>query len=327
MLQRKPYWVLAVLLALMILVPGQSAATGKVEKIVMASPFSPLVMPMAHIVENRLLDDVAQKVELVVWNTPDQLRAMITQGQVDFVSVPSNVAAIFYNKGIKLKMVRVSIWGVFYIISQDSSIKSLKDLKGREVYIPFRGDQPDLIFQTVCRGQGLDPFKDFQIQYVSSPLDLTMGLLAGKIKYGLMIEPAAALAIMKAGQKGKKFKRVVDIQQELGKTKGQEPKFANAGVAALPRLADHPEVIQAFVEVYDTSVKWVNRNPEKAAKLAAKHVKGVSASAFSEALNYTIFESVGGKQSREELEKMFRWFMALNPKSVGGKLPDAGFYY
>lgn len=169
--------------------------------------------------------------------------------------------------------------------------------------------------------------KDFHIQYASSPLDLTMGLVAGKVKHALMIEPGAALAILKAGQKGMKLERVVDIQRELGKTKGQEPRFANAGVVALPKLANHPEVIKAFADAYDSSVKWAKSNPMKAAEIAAKQVAGVNAPAFNEALNHTIFESVSGKQSRQELEKMFRWFMALNPKSVGGKLPDAGFYY
>ena len=48
--------------------------------------------------------------------------------------------------------------------------------------------------------------------------------------------------------------------------------------------------------------------------------------AFAQALKYTIFESVSGKDSRAELEKMFGWFLNLNPKSVGGRLPDAGFY-
>jgi NitT/TauT family transport system substrate-binding protein len=302
-------------------------AADKVDKVVMASPFSPLVMPMAHIKENHLLSEVADKVELVVWNTPDQLRAMITQGQVDFVSVPSNVAAIFYNKGIKLKMVRVSIWGVFYIIGQDALPGGLNDLKGREIYIPFRGDQPDLIFQTVCRSQGLDPVKDFHIQYVSSPLDITMSLLAGKIKHALMIEPAAAMAILKARQKGMNFKRVVDIQRELGKMAGQEPKFPNAGVVVLPKLLKRPDVIKAFAQAYDAGVSWAKKNPMPAAELAAKHVQGVNAPAFAEALEYTIFESVSGRDSRESLEKMFGWFMKLNPKSVGGKLPDQGFYY
>jgi len=313
--------------ALIFLVTGSGFAAEKVGKVILTSPFSPLAMPMAYIVENNLLKNVAKDVELVIWNTPDQLRAMITKDQAQFVSIPSNVASIFYNKGVPLKLVRISIWGVFYIISSDTSVKSLSDLKGQEIYIPFRGDQPDLMFQTVCRAQGLDPFKDFHIQNVSSPLDITMSLLAGKIQNAFMIEPGAALAIMKAKQKGMVFKRVIDIQKEWGRASGGNPRFPNAGVVALPNVLKSPAVVDAFLKAYDAGVKWSVNNPKEAALLAAKHVKGVNAEAFEESLKYTIVESVSGKDSKKALELMFSKFMKLNPKSVGGNLPDKGFYY
>jgi NitT/TauT family transport system substrate-binding protein len=85
--------------------------------------------------------------------------------------------------------------------------------------------------------------------------------------------------------------------------------------------------VDAFLKAYDAGVKWTNENPGDAAILAAKHVKGVNAAAFEDALKYTIFESVSGRDSRKALEVMFSKFMKLNPKSVGGKLPDYGFYY
>lgn len=301
-------------------------AARKTDKVVIASPFSPLVIPMANIVENNLLGKVARKVELVIWNTPDQLRVMITKGKVDFVSVPCNVASIFYNKGIKLQLARVSIWGVFYLISNNSGITSLDQLKGETIYIPFRGDQPDLIFQTICKHQGFDPFKDFNIQYASSPLDITMSLLAGKGKHAVMIEPAAAVCIIKAKQKLLDFKRVIDIQKEYGKATNSNPRLPNAGVAVLPNTLENKELVDEFLKVYDKSVKWVINNPRKGSLLAAKYVKGVDPAAFEQALKYTIFESISSKNSKKELEIMFKKFMDLNPKSIGGKLPDRGFY-
>ncbi len=36
--------------------------------------------------------------------------------------------------------------------------------------------------------------------------------------------------------------------------------------------------------------------------------------------------SVSGVEARDDLEVMFKKFMKLNPKSIGGKLPDAGLY-
>lgn len=319
-----------IVLTLFCLIAGQVFAaeeTRKLDKIILTSPFSPLAMPMAYIVKNGLLKDVATEVDFIIWNNPDQLRAMMTKGQAHFVSIPSNVASIFYNKGVKLKLLKISIWGVLYVVSSDLDIKSLDDLKGRKVLVPFRGDQPDLMFQLVCRGRGIAPFKDLGILYVSSPLDITMSLLAGKVKNGLMIEPAAAVAIMKAKQKGLRLKRVIDIQKEWGEITERKPRFPNAGVVALPNILKHPRAVDAFQNAYDVAVKWSTENPQEAGLLAAEYVKGVPAAAFAESLKYTIFESVDAKDAKEALTFLFSKFLEMNPSSIGGKLPDDRFYY
>ncbi|AFM26596.1 ABC-type nitrate/sulfonate/bicarbonate transport system, periplasmic component [Desulfomonile tiedjei DSM 6799] len=304
-----------------------SEQSAKPDKIILASPFSPLAMPMAYMVRKGMLKDVAKEVDLIIWNNPDQLRAIITQGQADFVSIPSNVAAIFYNRGVKLKLLNVSVWGVFYVVSKDLSIKSLNDMKGRKILIPFRGDQPDLLFQLVCKGRRIAPFEDFDIQYVSSPLDITMNLLGGSAENGLMIEPAAEVAIKKAQEKGITLKRVIDIQKEWGEIMGTQPKFPNAGVVALPEVLKHPEVVEAFRKSYDTAVKWCTEHPEEAGKLAAEYVKGVPSTAFTESLKHTIFESTSAQDSKEALIFMFSKLVEMNPSSIGGRLPDDSFYY
>ncbi len=304
---------------------GQDQAP-KAKRVVMASPFSPLIMPMAHILEAGLLEEVCENIELLTWNTPDQLRAMITRGDVDFVSLPSNVAAIFYNKGIDLSLARVSIWGVFYLISNNPSITMLEQLKGERILVPFRGDQPDLIFQTISKAHGLNLLEDFNIQYVSSPLDITMSLLAGKVDHALMIEPAAAMALMKAKQKGLQFTRVIDVQKEYATAVGNDWGIPNAGVAVLPAAKKNKAVVDAFLTAYDQSVQWTNAHPKEASELAARHIEGVNAKAFEEALQYTTFRSVSGQDSREALELMFKKFMAITPKAVGGKLPSQDFY-
>ncbi len=304
-----------------------SAQPEKLDKIVLSSPFAPLAMPMAYIVENDLLADVAEEVELTIWNNPEQLGAIMTKGQADFVSVPSNVASKFYNKGIGLKFLRVAIWGVFYIISDDPSVQSLQDLKGQQLYIPFKGDQPDLIFRHIAQEQGLDPDEDFQLQYVSSPLDIILNLAAGQAHHALMIEPTAAMAIMKAKGEGLTFNRAIDIQKEWGAATGGNPRVPNAGVIALPGILENPEAVEAFQRAYDEAVKWSTEHPKEAAELAAKYVEGVNAPAFEESLNYTIFESISAKDVQDEIEGMLSKFMAVDPASIGGKLPDDAFYY
>lgn len=306
---------------------GEREAPAKREKIVLSTPFAPLAMPMAYIAKNNLLKDHAESVELLVWNNPDQLRAQMSGEDVDFISLPSNTASIFYNKGVALKFLKVAIWKVFYIVSEDTEVSSLTDLRGKTVYVPFRGDQPDLVFQTLCRAAGLDIAEDLEIRYVPSPLDITMNLIGGEAEYGLMIEPIATIARMKGAQMGKDIRRVVDLQEEWGRYMETDPLFPNAGVAAMPGIAASPEIVDAFAAAYDEAVAWVKANPAEAGEIAAEYVKGVNAAAFSRSLEYTVFEPVDTAEAREDLERMYRSFLELNPASIGGKLPDDGFYY
>jgi len=299
----------------------------KLDKIVLSSPFVALVLPMAYMAKNNVLKDIAKETELVIWNNPDQLRAIMAQNQAHFVSVPCNTASIFYNKGVKLKLLNISIWGIFYVISSDSSIESLADLRGEKIFVPFRGDQPDLLFQFICREQGIDPFKDLDIQYVGSPLDITMSLLAGKIKHGVMHEPAASVAIMKAKEKGLTFKRAIDIQKEWAKVTGKKPIIPNSGVVALPNILKHPHAVKVFVKAYADAVKWSNENPKKAGVLAAEYVKGVPAGIFTESLKYTTFDCVSAQDAKKPLTFLFSEYMKMNPAAIGGKMPDEDFYY
>ena len=76
----------------------------KQEKLVFAGPFASVSHPLIHMVNSGVFDDIAQKVEFRLWRDPDQLRAMVLNGEVDFVAVPTNVAANLYNKEVKYNL-------------------------------------------------------------------------------------------------------------------------------------------------------------------------------------------------------------------------------
>lgn len=63
------------------------------------------------------------------------------------------------------------MWGILGMLTRDKNKKTLADFKGCEIVMPFRGDMPDIVFQEIAKKEGLDPKKDFKIQYVTSPID------------------------------------------------------------------------------------------------------------------------------------------------------------
>ena len=63
----------------------------------------------------------------------DALVSKVLKGEGDICIVPSNVAAIAYNKEAKYKLAGTVGFGSLYVISSDDSVNSLEDLKGKDV--------------------------------------------------------------------------------------------------------------------------------------------------------------------------------------------------
>jgi NitT/TauT family transport system substrate-binding protein len=65
-----------------------------------------------------------KKIEFKLWKNPDELRALILKKEVNFIALPTNVAANLYNKGVDIKLLNVSIWGILGMISRDPNLKT-----------------------------------------------------------------------------------------------------------------------------------------------------------------------------------------------------------
>ena len=165
--------------------------------IVIAGPMASVSHPIIHMVEQNALKDIGKKVEFKLWNNPDELRALILKKEVDFIALPTNVAANLYNKGVDLKLLNVSIWGILGLVSRDKNLKSIEDFKNKEIIVPFRADMPDIVFQELAKKSGLDPKKDFKIQYVASPVDAMQMLILRRVDHALLAEPAISIALRK----------------------------------------------------------------------------------------------------------------------------------
>src|SRR3990167_1106117 len=175
---------------LIILTTNSLVAGEKLDKIVISGPFASVSHPILHMIETNALADVADKIEFKLWKNPDELRAMAIKSDVDFIALPTNTAAILNNKGVDIKLLNVSVWGILGMISRDSTMKSLKDFKGKKIAVPFRADMPDIVFKQLLKKEGLDPKKDFELVYVASPVDAMQMLIMRRIDHALLAEPA-----------------------------------------------------------------------------------------------------------------------------------------
>jgi NitT/TauT family transport system substrate-binding protein len=320
---------IALLLVLAPSCAGPPAATSaRVDSIRLVGTIGPLSIPLAYMVEHNSLASVAERTTLDIWANPTQLQAIASGGQGDFVSLPTNSAAIFYNKGLSLQLLDISVWNILYLVTTDSAIKSVSDLKGKRVVVPYQAAVPDALFQVVLQRQGIDPKKDIEIFYAPDPVQASQLLLAGQEKYTLLSEPSATAVIIKANGSGKTLVRALNMQTEWRKSTGASSSTPIAGTIVLGSLKDRPDIVRVFTSEYEKAVKWMLANPKEAGEVGAKVLaeQGFSAAALTESMQSVEWKVVGANDARPDLQAFFNGLAEVSPNFIGGKLPDDGFY-
>lgn len=316
--------------AVLVLFSTNLLAAEKLEKLVLSGPFASVSHPLAYIIENNKLADVAKKVEFVLWNNPDELRALTIQGGADFVAVPTNVGANLFNRGVKIRLLNVSVWGILGMVTRDNNFKTLKDFKGKEVVVPFRSDMPDIVFQTLLKKQGIDPKKDISIKYVATPIDAMQSMIMRREDNVLLAEPAISMALIKT----KSFPvsiiaptiyRSVDLQEEWGRVFGTNGDIPQAGIAELGTHSD--EVVKRFNEEYANALAWYKANPKQAGELTEKYFPMFKAEAVEKSIPNVRLKVKNAFSVKSDLESFFTILLNDNPKLVGNKLPSETFYF
>jgi len=300
--------------------------------IVFAMPFAPVSYPVLKMLDDGVFDEDGIKTELVIWKTPDQLRALIAGKQGDFFAVPSNVASMFYNKGLGVKLLNISIWKAIWLISRKNDKKTLADFKGEEIAMPFKGDMPHIVFMELAKKQGLDPEKDFKLLYMPSPMDAAQRMIMRRVDNALLIDPAVSTVIEKSKSGlssivAPDIYRSVDIQKEWGRLYNSDNELPFAGIMAGSEILKNNKIVKKFIKEYKVATEWCMANPKKTAKLVLKYIPQLDEKGVEEAMKNVVLKAVDSKNARTRLENFFKVLHGSKPSLIGGKLPDNDFYF
>ncbi len=302
------------------------------DKLIFAVPFAPVSYPIMKMIEDSVFNSLGKKTEVVLWKTPDQLRALIVGNQADFFAVPSNVGAMFYNKNIDVKLLNISIWRAIWLVSTSNDKKTIADFKGEEIVMPFKGDMPHIVFMEIAKKQGLDPEKDFILDYVASPMDAAQKMITRRADNALLIDPAVSTVIEKSKSGITSFiaptlYRSVDLQNEWGRLFGTENEIPFAGTIALGEILEDTAAIELFNKEFAKATEWCMTHPQETAKMVVKYVPQLDEIGVTEAMKSVLLKAVEAKNVKQKLEEFFSILKESKPALIGGELPDSNFYY
>lgn len=264
------------------------------------------------------------KVNYSIEQSTDVLSSKLLSGEIELATIPANMAATLYNKGVPYQLACMNTWGVMYVVSNGKAINSWADLKGQTIGAVSKGASSDVVFKYLLSQNGLDPDKDVTLNYSPSPVELGQLVMAGKTSIAVLPEPWVSVVQSKNPQ----IKIVLDLQKEWTKIQGSDTPFAQTCLVVNKEFAaQHPQVTEKFLDEYAKSIDWVNKNPQLAADLVKNTDIGIPAEVAAAAIPRCNLKYAGSQESKAAVDKYLQVLLQFSPETVGGKVPDDKFYY
>ncbi|MDR1624898.1 MAG: ABC transporter substrate-binding protein [Spirochaetia bacterium] len=259
--------------------------------------------------------------EYTAYASPEVLVPRLVKGELDVAALPGNLAANLYNRGAPYRLAAVIGNGVLYLVSTDPSVDSLESLAGKTLQNVARGATPEFVVRHILREKGLEASVGLRFQY--NHAELAQLLVAGRETTAVLPEPFATKVLRAAP--GARI--VADFQKEWAAVHGGRGLYPMSVLVAKKSLYEgDARVLGNFLAEFRKSQEWVLSRPGEAGVLAEKLQFGLSAEEAAAAIPRCNLVFEDSASARSALEEFLGVFLDFAPESIGGKLPDEGFY-
>ncbi len=254
------------------------------------------------------------------------LSAMFNKGDYDICTLPSNIGPILYNNE-ELKndyeVLSINNLGVLYVMTNDSSLSTLEDLKGRTVYSYGEGGTPEYTIEALLKKNGLEG--TFNLEFKSSPLEVLNMMQEQANCVAILPQPFVSLAKILVNP----LYIPIDLTVEWDKA------FADTGSQAVTTTTivnkkfreEHEQAVIEYLNMAGQSVTWTLANMGDAAALQEELGTFLNNSVALDAMPYISMTNLTGEEMRTALSGFLSELYKANPDSIGGKMPGEDFYY
>lgn len=267
----------------------------------------------------RMFENPAYDISLQV--SPDEITPKIISGEVSVATIPSNLAAVLYNKmqgGISI--VAVNTMGVLYILENGENVSSIEDLAGKTVYATGQGSTPEYALKKILAANGLE---DVTIEYMGAHADLANAMAAGEVTLALLPEPFVSTVLAKNTDVAVK----IDINEEWQKIFGANTGMPMGVTIVSNKFASDKAGMDKLIADYSASVAYVTSDIESAAAdIVAQGIVGAEPIAKA-AIPRCGISFITGEACKAILDDYFAVMFESNPDSLGGAIPDDSIYY
>ncbi|MBS5853154.1 MAG: transporter substrate-binding domain-containing protein [Staphylococcus sp.] len=248
----------------------------------------------------------------------DPLIAAFTNASYDVVVAPVNLGAKLYNSNENFSYIlyKTIVWGNYYLVSNEE-IATLENLEGKTVLVFGMNSTPDVVLRTLISAKNIN----VNLEYVDDVTTANSYLLSGKADIIVSAEPS--LTKISAN---KNF-YILDLQKQWQQLTGRY-SLPQAGIFIKKNIKDE-KYLKSVLDKMIESVQMASTKPNVLVANAInvdENLAKIGEETLQKAIgncNLRVEET-----DKEAIEFYFSQVIQLGiGATVGGKLPDEGFYY
>ena len=253
----------------------------------------------------------------------DEVGAALAKGEVDIACIATPVAANLYNKTGNITVLSVNTLGVLYILEKGNSVTDVASLRGKTIYATGQGANPEFVINHLLTANGIDPAKDVTIEWMTAQ-EVTAKMVQSDNGVCLLPVPAATALMVKDSA----VREALNVGTEWDKI-SQSPLVMGCAVVRNDFLREHPALVEQFLTDYEASINYMNdaANLTQAAEYVAQFGIAANPAIAAKAIPQCNLTYTAGAEMRDAIQSYYEVLFEANPASIGGGIPDDGFYY
>lgn len=251
----------------------------------------------------------------------------------DIAIMPTNASAKLYNKGISLKIAAINVFGNLYMVGT-KAVTSFDDLKGEVVYNIGEGKTPDLLLKYFLTESGIEYVKSDEpvegkvaLHYEGEATTVVASLMQGKTKFGVLGEPVVTNAITKLNGANKNASIAFDFQNEWKNITGEEYSFPQAGTVVKTSVSADKTFMNALYSALEENGAFILGSSGEVLQILKDNGSSLNVNFNADVVAACNIGCVKAENLKTSLESYFTKIVAFDKTFVGGKLPDANYYY
>lgn len=285
----------------------------------------PTSMGLVYLMEQAEKGEAVNHYEFTMAASADELLPAMISGDLDIVLIPANVASVLYMKtegGVSV--IDINTLGVLYMVSGDSGIKGMDDLKGRTLYLTGKGTTPDYVLQYLLRENGLTT-QDVTLEYKSEATEVAAILAKTPDAIGVLPQPFVTAACAQ----NEELSVVMDLTEQWNAVQKESGSRLVTGVTVVRNsfLEEYQDTVERFMEEHKASAAYANEHVEEAAELVAAAGIIEKAPVAVKAMPACNITYMDGDDMKMALSGYLEVLFGRDAASVGGGLPGDEFYY